>query len=275
MTEITELAKDKAQEIDYFAGLSGLVPATDIKATLRLLIAIVGKPKSGKSWFASTAPPPVLHYDFDGRAESLAGKAGVMVKTLMDQNQTNPQAFKALEADLNILKYRKSQGQPIPATYVFDTISFLKKYIENELYTQGLAYRSIKLSPTSSVRLSKNWDAVNGVEAALNYLITEYSTLGNVIFVFHEKAEKDVTESKPEQAVYTDQVTVDPQYLAKILSRFNEVYRIEIDASQQYKVTCRPGYSFTASTSLLVDKEEKPNIQDMLNKHQNRLKEKK
>jgi AAA domain len=258
-------------EVNYFEGISGAKPAVDIHAGGHLKIAIVGKPKAGKSWFATTAPGPVLAYDFDNRAESLAGKEGVQVKTLIDADQISPTAFKAIEADLNILKYRKSQGKPIPASYVFDSVTYLKKAIENELFTQGLAYRSIKLSPTSSVRISKNWDAVNGVEAAMQYLITEFGALGNIVFVFHEKPEKDVTESKPEQTAYTDQITVDPQYLAKILSRFNEVYRIEIDSSQKHVVTCRPGYQFTASTSLNVDKQEEPNIQNMLKKHQSRL----
>jgi len=258
------------EQINYFEGISGTRAATTVSPGRRLSIAIVGKPKVGKSWFAATAPPPVLHYDFDNRAESLAGKEGVHVKTLIDEQQTSPTAFKAIEADLNILKYRKSQGKPIPASYVFDTVTYLKKCIENELFTQGLAYRSIKLSPTSSVRMSKNWDAVNGVEAAMQYLITEFGALGNIVFVFHEKPEKDVTESKPEMTAYTDQITVDPQYLAKILSRFNEVYRIEIDSSQKHVVTCKPGYQFTASTSLNVDKQEEPNIQKMLIKHQSR-----
>lgn len=267
------LKEPELKEVDYFAGITGCKPATEIVAGTHLKIAIVGKPKVGKSWFAATAPGPVLVYDFDNRAESLAGKEGVMIKTLFDANQISPTAFKTIEADLSILKYRKGQGKPIPKTFVFDTITFFKNYIQNELFTQGLAHRSIKLSPTTSVRMSKNWDAVNGVHKALEYVITEFASLGNLIFVFHEMIEKDKIESKPDAPVYTDKITVDPQNLEYLLSSFNEVYRIEIDANQKYKVTCRPGHNFNASTTLKIDKEEEPNIQNMLKKHQQRLTE--
>jgi hypothetical protein len=153
-------------------------------------------------------------------------------------------------------------------------VTYLKNFIINEQFTQGLASRTLKLSPTSSIKLTTNWDAVNGVEAALHYLITEYGQLGNIIFVFHEKAEKDVTESKPDKAVYTDQITVDPQHLAKILSRFNEVFRIQIDTAQKYIVTCQPGYEFNAATTLKLDKTEEPDFQKMIAKHQAKLNQK-
>lgn len=260
----------KPKEIDYFEGITGLVPAKNIKAGTRLKIAIMGEPKTGKSWFAATAPQPVLVYDFDDRAESLAGKDGVMVKTLIDVEQKNPTAFKALESDLSTFKYRKKEGKPIPASYVFDTITYLKRWIENEAFTQGLDYRSLKLSASSSIRMTKNWDAVNAVERALYYLIGEYSQLGNLIFVFHEKPEKDKTKSTNDKSVYTEKITIDPQFLAPILSRFNEVYRIEIDGNNKYMVTCKPSTEFTASTTLNIDAQEQPNIQHMLNKHNSR-----
>lgn len=260
----------KPKEIDYFEGITGIIPASSIKAGTRLKIAIMGEPKTGKSWFAATAPGPVLVYDFSNRAESLAGKENVMVKTLEDVDQKNPTAFKALESDISTFKYRKEKGRPIPATFVFDEVTPLVKFIQNECFTQGLDYRAIKLSASSSIRMSSNWDAVNAVDRALNYLIGEYSQLGNIVFVFHEKPEKDKTKSTDKKTVYTEKITIDPQFLAPILSRFNEVYRIEIDGSNKHVVTCKPSSEFTASTSLNIDAQEQPNIQNMLAKHNSR-----
>lgn len=268
--ELAKILTPKESEINYFEGITGLVPAKNIKAGTRLKIAIMGEPKTGKSWFAATAPKPVLVYDFDNRAESLAGMEGVMIKTLEDINQKSPIAFKALESDLSTLIYRKKEGKPIPATFVFDSITYLIRFIQNEAFTQGLDYRSLKLSDSSSIRMSKNWDAVNAVERALHYLIGEYSQLGNLIFVFHEKPEKDKTKSTDQKSVYTEKITIDPQFLAPILSRFNEVYRIEIDSSNKHMVTCKPSREFTASTTLKLDEKELPNIQGMLNKHNSR-----
>ena len=45
---------------DPFAGIQNVRLASTLSQTDRLKIAIVGKPKSGKSWFAASAPPPVM-----------------------------------------------------------------------------------------------------------------------------------------------------------------------------------------------------------------------
>jgi len=259
---------------DPFAGISGLRDATQISSTDRQKIAIIGKPKSGKSWFAASGIKPLLVYDFDDRAESLAGKEGIKVKTLLDIDQTRPVAMKAIESDLSTFKYAKANNKPIPATFVFDTVTYMIKCMENELFSQESSlYRGIKLTPTKTLRLRKNWDGINGVEGYMKYLISEYSQLGNIIFVFHSRLEKDVVNSTPESTKYTDQVTVDPQYMAKMLSLFNEVYRIEIDENNKYKVTCKANYEFTASTTLLIDSEEEPDIMKLIAKHHERLKE--
>lgn len=261
---------------EAFEGVSNTKSATDIQAGDFLKIALVGKQKVGKSWMAATMPGPVLIYDFDERAESIGTlpeslKQNIAVKTLADKAQSKPTTFAELESDIEKFKYRKQNNKPIPASFVFDSVTYLQKAILNMAFNNGLAYRPLKISPTTSILVSKNWDAVNTVVAAVNYLITEFSSLGNICFVFHEKAEKDYTESKPDAAAYTDQVTVDPQFLATVLSRFNEVYRIQIDSAQKYKVTCRPKFEFTASTTLLIDAEEAPNITDLLKKHRERL----
>src|ERR1017187_7157420 len=103
--------------------IKGMIPATSITEPL-LKIAVVGDPGVGKSWFAATAPKPVLDLDFDGRASSLAGKAGVLVKSYVDLDTTNPKAIADLESDLNSFDYAKAKGEEIPATFVIDSITY-------------------------------------------------------------------------------------------------------------------------------------------------------
>jgi hypothetical protein len=257
-----------------FEGIQNVREASTISTTDRLKIAIVGKPKSGKSWFGASGPKPLLLYDFDDRAESVAGKEGVFVKTLIDTNQASPTAMKSVESDLSTFKYAKAQGKPIPATFVFDTITNMLKCMENEAFSQESSYyRHLKAGATRSIRVRKNWDAFNAVERYLYYIATEFGQLGNLIFIFHSRPEKDKTESTSEKTVYTDQITVEPQGYANILTTFNEVYRIEITPENKYKVTCKANYEFTASTTLLIDAEEEPDIMKLIAKHHQRLKE--
>ena len=112
---------------------------------------------------------------------------------------------------------------------------------------------------------------INGIQRYVEYLIAEFSGLGvNIIFIFHEKDEKDKAESTAAETKYTGLVTVDPQYLANSLSLFNEVYRITVGGDKKYTVTCRPNYDVTASTTMMLDATEPPDIQAMIAKHQQR-----
>ena len=76
-TQPLQQAPAPPQVNNPFEGLSGIIPATQIQETKKLKAAILGLPKSGKSWFASTAPGEKLVYDFDDRANSLAGKSNL------------------------------------------------------------------------------------------------------------------------------------------------------------------------------------------------------
>lgn len=249
--------------------------ATSINPTTsKLKIAILGMPKSGKSWFAATAPKPIMYYDFDNRAVSLAGKPGLKIKTLVDINQNSPVAMKQIEKDLSAFKYAKSKGEPIPTTFVFDTVTYLRNCIENEIFAQdsGMA-RKIKVGTSTSILKGKNYDVVSGVQGYMQYLVQEFSDLGNLIIVFHEKDQKDRDKSTKDETAYTGKITVDPQFLENLLTLFNEVFRIEVKGNAgalapTYTVTCRASYEVNASTTLLVDAKEPPDLMAMLAKHQ-------
>lgn len=242
-----------------FTNMAG-VRSEDIHAAERLKIAIMGKPKSGKSWFAATAPGPIRYYDFDDRSESLEGKPNLFILSKPTMLQ--------VETDLAVMKANKAKGLPLPTTVVFDSVTFMVDAMDVEIRRQqpGL-YKGIKVGNSTLVYKGKDWDAVVGKQNYMRYLVGELTYLGvNFIFVFHEKDEKEGT-STPDETKYTGLQTVNPQYLAECMSLFNEVYRIQVNGKQQYEVTCRPTYSVRASTTMLLDITEPPNIMDMIAKH--------
>lgn len=248
---------------DPFKGMSG-ERGTDISAHEWLKIAILGKPKTGKSTLMSTAPKPIRVYDFDDRAESLAGKDGLFIlsrPSMLD-----------VESDLSIMKANKIKKLPLPATVAFDSVTFMNRAMEEEIFRQdSKLYRSIRVGNSTSIKIRNSWDVINGIQRYVEYLIAEFSGLGvNIIFIFHEKDEKDKAESTATETKYTGLITVDPQYLANSLSLFNEVYRITVDGAKKYTVTCRPNYDVTASTTMMLDATEPPDIQAMIAKHQQR-----
>jgi hypothetical protein len=231
----------------------------------RLKIALVGDTGVGKSWLLSTAPKPIMEYDFDDRAESLAGKPGLIIKskpTMVD-----------IERDLSIAKANKSAGKSHlnPATWGFDSVTYMQRAMEDEIFRQApdLA-RTIKVGTSLGMKLRKNWDTINGIQRYVEYLIAEFSQLGNIIFVFHEKNEKDPVKSTAENTAYTGDITVSPQYLSQSLSLFNEVYRIKQDLRGKYEVQCKyTGVQdkFSAKTTMLLDATEPPDLMAMIEKH--------
>ena len=249
--------------VNPFLNMKG-TSATEIQQHEWLKIAILGRPKTGKSTLMSTAPKPIRVYDFDDRSESLAGKEGLFIlsrPSMLD-----------VEQDLSILKANKIKKLPLPATIAFDSVTYMNRAMEEELFRQDpkLA-RTIKVGNSTSVKIRNSWDVINGIQRYVEYLIAEFSALGvNIIFVFHEKDEKDRAESTTNETKYTGLVTTDPQYLANSLSLFNEVYRITVDGNKNYKVTCKPNWNVTASTTMLLDAEEKPDILAMIEKHKQR-----
>lgn len=278
--------------VNPFADLKGGATSEEIVPgkTTNYALAIVGRQKSGKSWFAASdterrimdaatkaiqvKPNYVWVADFDNRAESLSGKKNVYVKTFVDDNQISPTAIIELEKDLELFKYNKNvKHKPIPDTFVLDTITYMKKALENEIMramTKGKAdanyYREIGTG-TRKVRIAQGWDMINAVRGYLEYFIAEFRQLGNLICVFHERPEKDQVHSTKDNTVFTGQFSVDPFYLNPLLSVFSEVMRISVDGYGKYTVTTKVNNEFNAATTWWVDQKEQPDIAAMLEKH--------
>ena len=106
----------------------------------------------------------------------------------------------------------------------------------------------------------------------MEYIIGRLSELGNVIAIFHEMDEKDAQASTKEQKAYTGRKTIQPQYLASLLSLFNDRFRVTIDYSGNRIVQTQPSSDFLAVTSMKLDATEKPNLADLIAKHKERTK---
>ena len=253
------------------SGIKGAISGDDISPFDRLKLAIVGRPKVGKSWLASTAPGIKYFFDFDSRKESLHGKKDVIVKTYKDVNYTIPKAVSELESDLKYFEYQKTLGKPIPDTYVFDSMTHWVKAAENELMKSvSRLSRELKFG-AGKIQIPAGWDVTTGIRNHMENIISRASELGHVICIFHEEPEKDKTKSSEDEPVYTGQYVVHPFYLRTLLSTFNEVWRVEITQGGEYLVTVKPSNQFGASTTMLLDKNEKPDIQAMIEKHKQNL----
>lgn len=238
-----------------------------------LKIAIIGDPGVGKSWLAATAPKPVLDLDFDGRKSSLAGKPDVYVKSYVDIDCTKPKAIAELESDLNSFDYDKSKGELIYKTFVLDSITYCRKFTEAELAKQQSSLgRQLKIG-SAQITIGQGWDIVNGNRAYLEYLINRLAALGNVIAIFHTQDEKDNTKTTYDKqgakiVAYSGRVTVQPQYLASILSIFNDVYWLDIDYKGTRVLQTGISQDFIGKCSLKgCELKEAPDLEAMLLKH--------
>lgn len=262
----------------FMDGINNSTLAQDINPNeTNKAIAIIGEPKTGKSWLAATIGEAVgatYAFDLDDRKDSIAGKPNIIVKTYVDTVQSQPRAFKELEADVERFKYNKISGKPIPRAYIIDSVSFLKRIVENEFFEQMKTsnvkmFRTVKLAGTNNeVRIPEGWDAINGVRDYCLYLFAELRALGHLVVVFHERPLTDKVLSTPTKTVYTGKIGIDPPFLNSLLSVFNDVWRIVLDKSGNYKVTVKANAEFNGATSLQgLDEVENPNIAAMLQKN--------
>lgn len=254
-----------------YDNISGLA---NLDGPAKYKIAIVGEPKAGKSWLSYTAPGRVYVCDFDARIESLkefvrkSGRTDITAKTYVDLKPAYPDAVSKLEADISMFEYNKTQGKEIPEWFVLDSITYLRVMCEHELIKQHPKMsREIRLG-TNSIKIPEGWDIINGNKGYLEYLIGRLSELGNIIAIFHELDEKDVQKSTKTEKAYTGRKTIQPQYLATLLSLFNDVWRVTIDYTGKRIVTVQPNSEFMASTSMSsLTSDEEPNIAKMIEKH--------
>lgn len=257
-------------------GITSLVEATTL-ANEPLKIAIVGPPGIGKSWLAATAPGPVFDIDFDGRKSSLFGKKDVVVKTYRDNDPKSIKASAELEADIGLIEYEKTKGNPVPSTYVLDSLTYMKSATENEIIRQQPTLsREIKVGAVK-IKIGQGWDIVNGNRAYIEYLIGRLSQLGNLIIICHTQDEKDKTKSTATEKKYTGKITIQPEYMSTILSLFNDVWMLDSDWSGKRFITTGITDNFIGKNSLGlplkvdVDDPKIPYITQMVEAHQKRI----
>lgn len=261
---INSLAVSDTRMRDTLALIAGTQSATDMNVTDKFNILILGDSGSGKSVLATTARPPILMFVLDNRQLAVAGKPNVTIKVLNDKDDNHPTAWSNLESDVNSLIYLYSKDQLSFKTIVLDPLTFLLEAAKNQMiHDTKNTYRTGKIG-AEEYNIQSGWDAINYQQAMVMRLLDKLFSMQNVdlILTAHEGKEKapDYTEKEPK---FTGKVSVNPNNMKILFSRFNERWRM----LEGFKVQMKPNYNFNAVTALNVDAEEQPNIQDIIAKH--------
>lgn len=255
--------------------LKNYTSAKEITRVDRLKAAICGDQKTGKSYLiAKTARKPLIIYDFDDRRESISGSEDTTVKTLIDVHSTEPKAWGELETDIGLFEYLKSKQTLAFKSIALDSMTFLRKYAENQMMydTKGTLMRKAKIG-IQDYQISQGWDSVNYTQRMIEEMLRRVFSLGlDTYCVFHTRPEKDRVRSTKDNTVYTEQLTIEPQNLAPVLAMFNEVWRTHINSNGEFKLQVKPDYYFGAATALHnLEAEEEQNIQKLLQKHDSKV----
>lgn len=262
----------------------------------RLLVALVGKEKSGKSRLAATARKPILFLDWDGRFASVAGRPGVYGETFLDtpNPMKQPSAFTEALAlidnlektggDLSGCGFKCPPGTHVK-TIVSDSIQYMAKAAQRYILftgsvatarTSGLA-RKVDFGGME-VRFPNGFDYWNAEINTITDTLLRLFGLGcDVIATFHETAE-ETPESTFEKPSFTGKVGIFPVRYQRLLALFNEVWRIERGSPQGTgaqdavpRVMLTPDYNFNYGCSALdVDAVEVPDIEKIIAKHVSR-----
>ena len=263
----------------------------------KLKMMIVGHEKNGKSRLAATAPKPVLFHDHDNRSEALNGFKGVYSipyseppwpntpEAIQDQLDILAQLEQSL--DLHDLQYRGKPVFPdvpkgtILRTNVLDSATTLgasaQRYI---LHTSKDIRRDITIAgktpkTTIQVQLPGGWDAWNAEMKTVENIVLRFLALPvNTILIMHESPE-ETPDSTPESKRFTGRVNVFPVRYGSLIKYFNEVWRVKltaVDGRYLPRAYPLPSYEFDSATALLLDKIEEPNIELLIQKHEQRLK---
>lgn len=260
----------------------------------RLLAAIVGVEKSGKSQLCATAETPALFHDFDGRADALAGKRGVYALTYRDVGGINqPSAFTDFlgilaqlenSKDLSKITINGAPAFPLapPETFVktqvLDSIQWMAKAAMRYNTYAGANIKGFTRSMTigmTTIRFPGGFDAWNAEMAALEECILRVFALKtHTLVTLHEQAE-EAPGSTAEKPVFTGRVNIFPARYQRLLGLFNEVWRVSRGVSVDGKasgsvpvVKTTPTYDFAyGASAMLLDSEEQPDIAKMIAKH--------
>jgi AAA domain len=260
---------EMSSDTKLLEGIQGAFLATNMDRTGRIKCALCGERKVGKSVLvAKTARKPLFHCDFDDRKESIEGFEGTIIKQYLDVNPNMPTAWNDLESDVATLEYLKKQGKLELKSYCLDSMTYLRQIAENQMMKETNMFRKYHIG-TTDYRIAQGWDSVVNIQKMLDTLLSRLFSLDIDIYViFHTRAEKDKAKSTSEKPVYTDRLTVDPQNLEILLSRFNETWRAFVDYDGKFKVQVRQNFMFNAATTLKLDEVENADIQEMLVKHE-------
>lgn len=243
----------------------------------RLTLAIVGKPKAGKSRLAATGRKPILYFDFDDRKESIAGAKDVYVLTPKDEPwpkqptvaQEVLDAAEKLEGSLSLKNFNAEWPDQEIKTVVLDSCDSLSKFcLRFVLFANKGMRREINIGPKLQIHLPNSYDGWVSDMSMIDQLITRFMSVPKIDFImtFHEAAEEDA-RSTSETPIFTGKCTVYPVRHRHVLKHFNEQWRLT-RTSKIPTVQVIPNYEFEASTCLLIDKVDYPNIEDIILKHQ-------
>lgn len=262
MAEILQLSGNVVPQ-----GIEGVISADSITQTDKLKLVLLGLPGSGKSWLLATARKPILVYDFDDRAASIAGKPGVFIKTLRERDPLIPSAWQQLEQDIGVLEYAKSKGTLQIKTVGIDSLSFALNAAQNQLMkdTTNLS-RKIRVNGHDYL-IPQGFDSWTVAQKMFLGIFNRLFEIGvDVIACAHIKRQKDARSTK-DDPVFTGKYTIEPQNMEVLLPTFNERWMMK----DNFRVQLKPDYEFNAVTALAVDEIEEPNIEKILQKHATRV----
>lgn len=260
-----------------------------VKPFQKLQLLEIAKEKAGKSWLAATAPKPILFFDTDLRAGSLAGREGVFAATLRDPaSHLQPTAFNEmldiltkLEMGTTLKDLCKEWPLARPETIVIDSITTAARAASRyALYTNTDIRRRLFFG-NWSVDFAKNFDAWNAEMTTIESLVLRCLALPfHLIATIHE-AEEEAEDSSPEKKKFTGKIGVFPARYQLLLKYFNDVWHLENApnpdnlTSSIYvpRVQIRPDYRcpWAVTTLNLTEQFQKPDIAGMLLKHNNNM----
>lgn len=250
-----------------FESIEGVLKSEDFSPSDRIKLALVGLPKSGKSTTATTSEKPVFIWDLDDRKESIAGRPGVYIKTLVDIDKENPTSYQTLLTDIGSFEYDASQKKEIPKTFVLDSMTMLAEMARMYYFKYCAVGKRVISLGTSKVIMANDYAPWESEHQLMVDVMKRLSHLGHLICVFHEGPEKD-PKSTQDNPVYTGRTSVYPDRLKRLVPMFNEVWHqvVDIDTGE-FQLHCKPQANFLGATALYIDSKEPPNIEAMLAKH--------